>query len=177
MVDEWFKQLPFEAEIHFEWELKWTWICWLYPGSIFIPFLKFQQTGFCQFIQLSFKNKSWGFQGSPLLYFLNGFSVWFLLIKVNPTPSKVFLRSVIDLVTLNWMGANGLFQSFQVYFVWHLFSTSEVSNPTSTILVSFFFKLHACPLFELPFNLLHTFLLSYFGIIQSTIFLYLLGNK
>lgn len=53
--------VPFEGEIHLngaEMNVNMLTISWKH----FYTILKFQQTGFCQFIQLSFKNKSWGFQ-------------------------------------------------------------------------------------------------------------------
>lgn len=87
--------VPFEAEIHLngaEMNVNMLTISWKH----FYTILKFQQTGFCQFIQLSFKNKSWGFQGSPLLYFKWIFSMIFTN-QVNPAPSKGIPRSVIDL--------------------------------------------------------------------------------
>lgn len=37
---------PVEAEIHLWKELKLTWICWLYPGSIFIPSWNFNKLAF-----------------------------------------------------------------------------------------------------------------------------------
>lgn len=55
----------------------------------------------CQFIQLSFKNKSWGFQGSPLLYFKWIFSINDFSNQVNPTPSKGIPRNVIGNFELN----------------------------------------------------------------------------
>lgn len=78
---------PVEAEIHLWMELKGTWMLTL-SWKHFYTILKFQQTGVCQFIQLSFKNKSWGFQGSPLLYFKWIFSINDFSNRVNPTPSK-----------------------------------------------------------------------------------------
>jgi len=59
---------PLEGEIHRdgdEGNVQMLTMSWKH----FYTILKFQQTGFRQFIQLFFKNKSWGFQGSPLLYF------------------------------------------------------------------------------------------------------------
>ena len=77
-------------------ELKWTWICWQYPGSIFIPSWNFNKLAFASLSSCLSRIKVGVFK-DRLFYILNGFSVWFFTNQVNPTPSKGIPRSVIDL--------------------------------------------------------------------------------